>query len=98
MNTIIEFALFTIAILLLIAVPLALIAGGLASRSVVVSPDTGDDYAAAGVTNQKPNLVPMRRPAPDRFEGILINHEGHVIREAPIFASSKPPKPKGSNS
>jgi hypothetical protein len=42
MTTIIEFALFTIVILLLIIVPLALIAGGLASRAVVIPPDTSD--------------------------------------------------------
>jgi hypothetical protein len=97
MNTIIEFILYAIGIVILIGVPLALIAGGLASRSVVGSPDTGNDCAAPGLTNQKPNVVPMRPPASNRFEGILINHEGHVTREAPIFASSNQRKPKGSN-
>ena len=61
MNAIIDFILYAIGILMLIAVPLALIAGGLASRSVVVSPDTGDDCTAARVTNRKPNVVPTNQ-------------------------------------
>ena len=47
MNTIIEFAIFTVVGLALIAVPLVLIAGGLASRSV--------DYSADAEENLTPN-------------------------------------------
>ena len=57
MNAIIEYIIYTFGILLVIAVPLALAAGGLASRSVVVAPNTGDDCTVADVTNQKPNVV-----------------------------------------
>ena len=52
MNTTIEFILYGIGIVMLIAVPLALIAGGLASRSIVVPPETGDDGAAVCVTRK----------------------------------------------
>ena len=61
MNTIIEYILYTFGILLLIAAPLALIAGGLASRSVVVAPNTGDDCTVADVANQRPNVVPANQ-------------------------------------
>ena len=47
MNTIIEFAIYAVAALALIAVPLALIAGGLASRSVDYSSDAGDRLTQA---------------------------------------------------
>lgn len=61
MNTIIEYILYTFGILLLIAAPLALIVGGLASRSVAVAPNTGDDCTVANVANQKPNAVPANQ-------------------------------------
>ena len=44
MNTIIEFAIYTIVGLALVAVPLALIAGGFASRSVNYSGDASDRF------------------------------------------------------
>jgi uncharacterized membrane-anchored protein YitT (DUF2179 family) len=56
MNTIIEFILYAIGILMLLLVPVALIAGGLASRSVVISSDLGDDHSEADEANQ--NAVP----------------------------------------
>jgi uncharacterized membrane-anchored protein YitT (DUF2179 family) len=52
MNTIIEFILYAIGILMLLLVPVALIAGGLASRSVVISSDLGDDCSEADEANQ----------------------------------------------
>ena len=51
MNTIIEFAIYTIAGLALIAVPLALIAGAFASRSLNYSADADTDYPADDVRN-----------------------------------------------
>ena len=52
MNTIIEFILYAIGILMLLLVPAALIAGGLASRSVVISSDLGDERREADEANQ----------------------------------------------
>lgn len=56
MNTIIEFILYAIGILMLLLVPVALIAGGLACRSVVISSDLGNDHSEADEANQ--NAVP----------------------------------------
>ena len=52
MNTIIEFILYAIGILMLLLVPFALIAGCLASRSVVISFDLGNDHSGADEPNQ----------------------------------------------
>jgi flagellar basal body-associated protein FliL len=54
MNTIVEFALVTIGVLMLLLVPVALIAGGLACRSVVISSDLGDNHSEADEANQNP--------------------------------------------
>ena len=56
MNMIIEFILYAIGIILLVLVPVALIAGGLACRSVVISSDLGNDHSEADEANQ--NAVP----------------------------------------
>ena len=56
MNTIIEFIFYAIGILMLLLVPVALIAGSLASRSVVISFDLGNDHSGADEPNQ--NAVP----------------------------------------
>jgi hypothetical protein len=56
MNIIIEFILCAIGILMLLLVPVALIAGGLACRSVVISSDLGKDHSEADEVNQ--NAVP----------------------------------------
>ena len=56
MNTIIEFIFYAIGILMLLLVPVALIAGGLACRSVVISSDLGNDHSEADEVNQ--NAVP----------------------------------------
>ena len=45
MNTMIEYVAYGFAILMLIAVPLALIGGALASRSSAATSDTGDTSA-----------------------------------------------------
>jgi hypothetical protein len=40
-----------------------------------------------------PRATPVpefRRPVSNNFEGILINHKGHVRRVAPVLASYKP--------
>ena len=52
MDTIIEFILYAIGILMLLLVPVALIAGGLACRSVVISSDLGNDHSEADEANQ----------------------------------------------
>jgi hypothetical protein len=52
MNTIIEFILYAIGILMLLLVPVALIAGGLACRSVVIFSDLGNDHSEADKANQ----------------------------------------------
>ena len=52
MNTIIEFIFYAIGILMLLLVPVALIAGSLASRSVVISFDLGNDHSGADEPNQ----------------------------------------------
>jgi uncharacterized membrane-anchored protein YitT (DUF2179 family) len=56
MNMIIEFILYAIGIIMLVLVPVALIAGGLACRSVVISSDLGSDHSEADEAN--PNAVP----------------------------------------
>jgi hypothetical protein len=56
MNTIIEFIFYAIGILMLLSVPVALIAGGLACRSVAISSDLGNDHSEADEANQ--NAVP----------------------------------------
>ena len=56
MNTIIESVFYAIGILMLLLVPVALIAGGLACRSVVISSDPGSDHSKADEANQ--NAVP----------------------------------------
>ena len=56
MNAIIEFILYAIGILMLLLVPVALIAGGLACRSVVISSDLGNDHSEADEADQ--NAVP----------------------------------------
>ena len=61
MNTIIEYIIYTFGILLVIAVPLALAAGGLASRSIVVAADTDDDRIVADVTGPMPNVVSAKQ-------------------------------------
>jgi len=60
MNTIAEFILYAIGILMLLLVPVALIAGGLASRSVVTSSNLGDDQAVLASTchsNKQPMTI-----------------------------------------
>jgi hypothetical protein len=52
MNMIIEFILYAIGIIMLLLVPVALIAGGLACRSVVISSDLGNDHSEADEANQ----------------------------------------------
>lgn len=56
MNAIVEFIFYAIGILMLLLVPVALIAGGLASRSVVISSDLGNDHGEAEEAVQ--NAVP----------------------------------------
>ena len=52
MNTIIEPLLYAVGILMLLLVPIALVAGGLACRAVVISSDFGSDHSEAGKANQ----------------------------------------------
>ena len=56
MNMIIEFILYAIGIIMLVLVPVALVAGGLACRSVVISSDFGSDHSGADKANR--NAVP----------------------------------------
>ena len=52
MDTFIDFIFYAIGILMLLLVPVALIAGSLASRSVVISFDLGNDHSGADQPNQ----------------------------------------------
>ena len=52
MDTFIDFIFYAIGILMLLLVPVTLIAGSLASRSVVISFDLGNDHSGADEPNQ----------------------------------------------